>query len=131
MTAETASLDVLNGHKYANLTTFRKNGQGVVTPVWFARIGGQIYVVTLVDAGKTKRVRNNPRALIGPSDARGKSLGGQVPIVGRILADAEARSADQELTKKYGLFKRVFDFFMNLRGNAGKTVFLAFELQQP
>ena len=47
--------------KYLNLETFRKTGVGVRTPVWFAQEADTFYVYTLPDAGKAKRIRNNPR----------------------------------------------------------------------
>ena len=57
--------------KYISLETYRKNGQAVRTPVWFADSDGQLYVYTLADAGKAKRLRNDPRARIAPCDMRG------------------------------------------------------------
>jgi len=127
MAASGTTLDLLNGYKYANLTTFRKNGDGVLTPVWFARAGNQIYVMTIADSGKVKRLRNNPHASLGPSDARGKPLGGQIRMAGRLLDAAEAQVANDTLNKKYGLIKRGFDLFMKLRGSKWRPVFLAFE----
>jgi Pyridoxamine 5'-phosphate oxidase. len=68
----------LAGHQYMNLTTFRKNGQPVPTPVWFAQEGDRIYVVTQAASGKVKRIRANPRVQLTPSDARGKPLGATI-----------------------------------------------------
>ena len=42
----TGSFDALHGHAYASLTTLRRDGTPVVTPVWFALEGGRVYVVT-------------------------------------------------------------------------------------
>ncbi|ABY34130.1 MAG TPA: PPOX class F420-dependent oxidoreductase [Chloroflexus aurantiacus] len=103
-------------HEYANLITFRKNGQPVVTPVWFAERNGKIYVMTTASAGKVKRIRNNPQVEIGPSDRAGKPLGPTVPARARILPPDEARIARDALDDKYGLMKAMFDFFMNIRG---------------
>ena len=52
------------GEKYINLETYRKNGQGVKTPVWFVESDGILYVRTSDDAGKYKRIRNNPSVQI-------------------------------------------------------------------
>ncbi|MBC8076157.1 MAG: PPOX class F420-dependent oxidoreductase, partial [Chloroflexales bacterium] len=98
-----------------------------ITPVWVARAGNQIYVMTIADSGKVKRLRNNPQASLGPSDARGKPLGGQIRVAGRLLAGAEAQAANDMLNKKYGLIKRGFDLFLKLRGSKGRQEFLAFE----
>jgi len=73
-------------------------------------------VMTTMDAGKTKRIRNNGRVLLGPSDARGTPLGPTVEGQARILPPEESKAANQILDAKYGLIKAGFDFVMNLRG---------------
>jgi hypothetical protein len=55
-------------HNYINLTTFRKIGQEVPTPVWFAEMDGKLYVFTGAQTGKAKRIRANGRARVAPSD---------------------------------------------------------------
>ena len=64
---------LLEGHRYVRLTTFRRNGQGVPTTVWFALVDDQAYVFTGMNSGKAKRLRNNPRVVLTPSNFRGKS----------------------------------------------------------
>jgi PPOX class probable F420-dependent enzyme len=54
----------IRGRKYISLTTFRKNGVKVATPVWFGEDGDKLYVMTLSKMGKTKRIRNNPRVTV-------------------------------------------------------------------
>ena len=111
------SFAVLAGkHQYANLFTYRKSGEAVKTPVWFALSGGKIYVMTTMAAGKAKRIRNNGRVLIGPSDARGNPLGPTVSGVARILPPEEEQRAKRALDDKYGLKKAAFDLMLNLRG---------------
>jgi PPOX class probable F420-dependent enzyme len=71
------------GHKYLSLETFKKSGDGVKTPVWFAADpsasldsnDAKLYVYTIGVSGKVKRVRNNPRVKIAPCDMRGRVLG--------------------------------------------------------
>jgi PPOX class probable F420-dependent enzyme len=120
-------LSVLAGHKFANLTTFRKNGKEVTTPVWFATIGDNVYVVTTRNSGKVKRLRNHPSAQLAPSDQRGKPLGEQVPVVGRLLSEAEQAPALQALNAKYGLMKRFIDLILRLRGMHSQRVYLEFK----
>src|SRR6266478_1595051 len=80
------------GQKYLNLETFKKNGDGVKTPIWFAAdplasldsSGAKIYAYTIGVSGKVKRVRNNPRVKIAPCDARGKVLGEWVEFLAEI-----------------------------------------------
>jgi len=95
------------GQKYINLETFRKNGTGVVTPVWFAEERGVFYVYSLANAGKIKRIRNNSRVRVMASDIRGNPKGEWVEARARILEDEDARHALQLLDRKYGLVKRI------------------------
>jgi uncharacterized protein len=106
--------DAFAGHKYINLETFRKTGVGVQTPVWFAEENGTLYLYTLVDSGKIKRIRNNPRVRIAPSDIRGELLGEWTDARARILSREEAEHADRLLRKKYVL-KRLFDWTNRLQ----------------
>lgn len=112
----TDTFGTLRGQQYANLFTFRKSGEAVKTPVWFAERGGRLYVMTTMDAGKVKRIRNSGRVLIGPSDRAGKPLGPTVEARARILGPGEEHVAKEALDEKYGLMKAVFDFFGTLRG---------------
>jgi PPOX class probable F420-dependent enzyme len=80
----------LDGHQFINLTTFRKNGEPVATPVTFAIREGKLYVITGRTSGKVKRLRFNTHVQIEPSDSRGNSLGGRVDSRARVLTDAEA-----------------------------------------
>lgn len=125
-TIGTITLDILRGHNYANLTTFRKNGHSVITPVWFVQEGDKVYVMTSLDTGKVKRLRNNPAALIGPSNATGKPLGPQIEVRGRILATEESEPFRRALDRKYGLVKKLFELFVKLRGEKQGRVYLEF-----
>jgi PPOX class probable F420-dependent enzyme len=99
-----------------SLTTFRKNGQPVPTPVWFVQAGDQLFVLTLPTAGKVKRLRHTTRVTVAPCDARGKLLGEAVEAQARILNKEEGMAANAALTGKYGLIKRLFDLMGMLRG---------------
>ncbi len=107
-------LDRLAGHKYLSLETFRKSGVGVRTPVWFAENNGELLLYTLADSGKVKRIRNNPRLRIAPSDMRGKLLGDWSEATARFLEAEEAHRANEALNRKYWL-KRLFDWSSKLR----------------
>lgn len=115
-TGQATGFDYLTKHQYANLFTFRKSGEAVKTPVWFALRGGKAYVMTTMDSGKAKRIRNNGRAQLGPSDQRGTPLGPTLECTARVLPPEEIRVAKEALDDKYGLMKAVFDFFMTVRG---------------
>ncbi|HEX8184317.1 MAG TPA: PPOX class F420-dependent oxidoreductase [Blastocatellia bacterium] len=100
---------------YLNLESYRKNGTPVATPVWFAEGDGVFYVYSLANAGKVKRIRNNPRARIAPCDVRGKLKGAWVDAEARIADAATAKRGHELLNKKYGLLKRVGDVFSKIR----------------
>jgi len=57
--------------KYLNLETLRKSGVGVRTPVWFVQDGNVLFVRTIADSGKVKRIRNNPQVNIAPCKVDG------------------------------------------------------------
>ncbi len=115
-TEPATGLSGLESQQYANLFTYRKSGEAVKTPVWFALRNGKAYVMTTANAGKVKRIRNGGRVEIGPADRAGKPLGPTVTASARVLDAAEIAVAKEALDKKYGLFKAVFDFFGTLSG---------------
>ncbi len=82
---------MLEGHSYARLTTFRKSGEPVSTPVWFALGPGheRVYVFTDVESGKVRRIRNDPRVGLAPSGFRGRPRGAEVRAEARVLDRAE------------------------------------------
>jgi PPOX class probable F420-dependent enzyme len=112
----------LADQKYLSLETYRKDGTPVATPVWFAQEGRVFYVYSLANAGKVKRIRNNPRVRIAPCDIRGRLKGEWVDGEARILDQAGAEKAHRLLNQKYGLVKRMGDFFSKLRKRARATI---------
>jgi PPOX class probable F420-dependent enzyme len=103
------------GQKYLSLETYRKNGAAVATPVWFAEDAGVFYVYSLADAGKVKRIRNDSHARIAPCDIRGNVKGEWVDADARIVDRAGEQKGHRLLNQKYGLLKRIGDFFSKLR----------------
>jgi len=95
--------DSIRGQKYISLTTFRKNGVGVATPVWFGEDDGKLYVMTRSDMGKTKRIRNNPQVKVAPCTIRGKVTGAEVAATARLLPAKEHARARQAINRKYWL----------------------------
>jgi uncharacterized protein len=102
------------GEKYLNIETYRKNGKAVATPVWFAEDGGVLYIYSLVDAGKVKRIRNNSRVRVAPCDLRGKLKGDWVEARARIVQGDEAAKGHWLLDEKYGLLKKIGNLFSKL-----------------
>ena len=100
----------IQGQKYISLTTFRKTGDGVSTPVWFGEENGRLYVMTRSDMGKTKRIRNNPQVRIAPCTIRGKVTGPRFPATARLLPPEDWARARRTLTSKYWLAKLTAPF---------------------
>ena len=67
-----ASLDEIARHQYVSLTTFRRSGEAVATPVWVARDGDEVVVITVDGVGKTKRLAHTARVELRPCDVRGR-----------------------------------------------------------
>jgi uncharacterized protein len=91
----------IQGQKYISLTTFRKSGTGVATPVWFGEDDGKLYVMTRGDMGKTKRIRNNPQVRVAPCTMRGTVSGGEFAATARILRPEEHARARHAINRKY------------------------------
>lgn len=109
-----SALSQFANEKYLNLETYRKNGTPVLTPVWFAEENGILYIYSLADAGKVKRIRNNPQVRVAPCDMRGKLKGDWVQGHARILGAREAAHGHMLLDKKYGLMKKAGNLFSKL-----------------
>jgi PPOX class probable F420-dependent enzyme len=98
----------LSPHEFIVLTTYRKNGVGVPTTVWFAYDQGKIYVTTGKNAGKIKRVRNNGHVQMTPSDRVGNLLGEpEVQGQAREVTTDERAYARTTLAQKYETFERM------------------------
>jgi uncharacterized protein len=91
----------IQGQKYISLTTFRKSGVGVATPVWFGEEDGKLYVMTRSDMGKTKRIRNNPQVRVAPCTMRGTVTGAEIAATARILPPDEHARARHAINRKY------------------------------
>jgi PPOX class probable F420-dependent enzyme len=95
--------ETIHGQNYISLKTFRKNGAGIATPVWFGEEGGKLYVMTRSDMGKTKRIRNNPEVRVAPCTIRGKITGPEVAATARLLPVEDFARARKTITRKYFL----------------------------
>lgn len=122
------SKNQFENQSYLNIETFRKNGQGVSTPVWFVEDGGVFYIRTGANSGKVKRIRNNPEVQLAPCKADGTIIGEWIPAKGREITDPEMdKHIDRLLGKKYGIQKNLFAWMSRLRGD--QYTVLKIELQ--
>lgn len=86
-----STLEILGRRKQVSLTTFRKDGRPVASPVWHAIDGGQLLIVTEPGSGKVKRLRNSGRVLLAPCDIRGRVPAGAPSFEGtaRLVEDPD------------------------------------------
>lgn len=96
-------LQELGSARYVSLTTFRKDGTPVATPVWAVADGGELYVWTRSDSWKVKRIRNDGRVTVAPCDVRGRVEEGAPAVEGRarLLDEEGLRRVRRLMSRKY------------------------------
>jgi PPOX class probable F420-dependent enzyme len=127
----TVTREELGNARYALVTTFRKDGRAVPTPVWVVPDGDALAIWSYVGAGKVKRIRRSPRVLIGVCDLRGKPLGDQVPGNAAILDAAGTARVRELLKKKYGLQAWLTLWASRVRRGLAGTVGIGITLDAP
>jgi PPOX class probable F420-dependent enzyme len=114
------ALEQFKRQQYLNLETFRKSGEGMKTPVWFVQDGETLYVSTLANSGKVKRIRNNGQVNVAACKMNGKVTGVWTPAQAREIIDPKiGTKVDRMLDKKYGLMKKLFDNQRTQKGTKG------------
>jgi len=112
--------------KYVTSTTYRKTGTAVPTPTWIVALDeGRVGFWTSSASGKYKRLRNDPRIVLKPSDARGRVKAGSRPTEGTaelVTSGAEFDAIQRGIRAKYGVMVPVSKFF-NTLGHIGKGRF--------
>jgi PPOX class probable F420-dependent enzyme len=109
----------LGDEHFVSLSTFRKSGEAVSTPVWIARDGDTLLVTTPDETGKVKRLRNSPRVTLVPSGRMGKVADGAVPVEATATMEPETERLSQIFREKYGMEYRIF-MFIERRGKQGQ-----------
>ncbi len=101
--------------KYLNLETFKRDGRGVKTPVWFVLTDtGAFYIYTEAESWKVKRIRRNPRVRIAPCDMRGNVKGAWESGTAQFVTGGEEQVASRLLDRKYFL-KKIFNLLTKLK----------------
>ena len=109
--------------KYLTLVTYRRSGAAVPTPLWFVEEGGVLYVRTPARSGKVKRLRNNPRVRVAPSDGRGNPKGAWIDGRAHVVVDdAQAERANRLVHRKYGWRKRLIELRYKLSPEERVTI---------
>ena len=97
------------------METYRKNSDGVRTPIWFIIYQGLVYFRTDVKSGKVKRIRNNPHVRIAPCDIRGNLKGNWFDGKVNFANSAESSIVYSMIDKKYGFITTLIRIFNKIR----------------
>ena len=92
MPTSSPSLISLESQKYISLTTFRRTGAAVATPVWFVLLHHTLYLYTVASAGKVKRIRNNPQVQLAVCTKLGKVKGPLLAGRAHIVTDPQEQA---------------------------------------
>lgn len=113
--APESALAALRSARYIQLTTFRKDGRAVATPVWLAFEGDTIVAFTEATSGKAKRIRNDGRVLIARCDGRGRAHGSVMEAHATLTDAAGTRRVLDEVRRRYGWQARLLHWLAERR----------------
>lgn len=113
----------LGDGNYLSLTTYRRDGTPVATPVWVMVGDDRLYAITDAESGKAKRLRNSDRVLVAACDMRGTIAGQQYPASAELLDEAGTEFVEGLLLRKYGWQARAF-WAMNVMQGLARRVLL-------
>ena len=106
--------------KYLSVTSFKRDGTGVATPVWFVADNGNLLFETDADSYKVKRIRRDPHVRIAVCDARGRLRGDAVDAEARILPESERKRVERLIARKYRIDRftvlPIYQLVTRLRG---------------
>jgi PPOX class probable F420-dependent enzyme len=124
-----SSIQELADSSYVLVTTFRKDGRAVPTPVWITPFEGGLAFWTVKDTGKVKRIRATKRVTVATCDLRGNNVGPAVPGTAEILDYPGTERVRDAIRSKYGVMGRITLAGSRLRrgkyGTVGIKVVLA------
>jgi len=87
--------------KYLSITSFRRDGTGKATPVWFVQEGGRLLVETDASSYKVRRIRRNPRVTVAPCGPTGRLHGTPATARAELLPDSEIGRVERLMARKY------------------------------
>jgi PPOX class probable F420-dependent enzyme len=103
------------------LTTFRRDGTPIATPLWFVMRDGVLLATTHPTSGKAKRLRHTSRVLVAPCTPRGATTGPAHAAEARLLGPDETRAALAAIRRRYVIIDQLFSFINLLRGKVGEV----------
>jgi len=101
--------------RFVALTTFRRDGRAVTTPVWAAVDEGRLYLFTNAGAGKVKRLHHTSRATIAPCTATGTISGATLNAEALLLPADQMPRVWRLLIARHGLLARAFALYDSVR----------------
>jgi uncharacterized protein len=125
-----AALDTLAHSSYAMVTTFRKDGRAVGTPVWIVPYQNGLGIWTVSTFGKVKRIRRDPRVTVATCDVRGNNVGHATEGRASILDDAGTEGVRGAIRRKYGFMGRIVLWGSRIRRGRRGTVGIKIELTE-
>jgi uncharacterized protein len=87
--------------RYLSITSYKRDGTAVATPVWFVQQDGRLLVETDANSGKVKRIRRNPAVRVAVCTASGRLRGEQFSAVAQVLPESEVSGVERLITRKY------------------------------
>src|SRR5262245_6088783 len=84
-----------------SITSYRRDGSGVATPVWFVPEGGRLLVMTDEHSGKVKRIRRDPFVRIAACTARGRLKTESIPAYAEVLPATETERVKRLIASRY------------------------------
>lgn len=122
------TLNEMGDATYIALETFKKNGQGVNTPVWVTKEGNKLFVMTDAGSWKAKRIRNNSRVRVAKSDFRGSPQSDWREAEAHILENLDAwQKMETRMKAKYGYQYRIWALMNRLQGAKFRYVVIEIE----
>lgn len=110
-----ADLDALFPGRYLSVTSFKRDGTGVATPVWFVSDGRRLFAFTDLHSAKVRRIRRDPHVLVASCRVDGKLHSEPVSARAEVLtADAELERVQKLLLARYKISYRVVMLFYRL-----------------
>ena len=116
-----AALLGLADERFVSLTTFRRSGEAVSTPVWIAADGDHLVVYTPAASGKVKRLRHTARVELRPCDRRGRVADGAPTVAGAATIHDDAAAVERVRVLMVGKYRLEFRIFMAVEAVVRRT----------
>jgi PPOX class probable F420-dependent enzyme len=124
--------------KYLSLTSFKSDGTGVATPVYFVQEEERVFVKADGDSWKVKRIARDPSVTVALCSASGRIRGEPVRAHAEVLPETEAPRLEELMARKYRLERlfvdplyRLISRIRGVRARGKDSVWLAIAPSSP